>query len=860
MLKAVKMTYFLKPHMMKKQILPAAAFTALLFITIPFYKLEAQPYLGGEITWECTSQGNFRFVLKLYRDCAMVNYGYTQYLVSNAPGFSNINMTRIAINEISPICGCPGGTPITCSPEPTLGQTGAVQEHVYTSDGNYPNGVPLVGVPPPGGWYFANSTCCRTSSSNIANGPSLSYFIRVIMYPYKNTPVNTCFDNGPEFVEKPASIICTGYDAVLDYSARDHDNDLLAYDWAYPLSNNINTPVTSYSTGYSYNAPLPGTWHHSSNKQPLLDHQNGYIEFRSFIPGSFTIVVKATSHKDGIIVSEAFREFVIVLKNCDPGNAPPLIGDIFPLNPGATTDTVNVGDSVTFWVSGIDTAKCPGTSPPVQQTLYLSASGDQFGVPVNTSGCLMPPCASLTPSPTPTVPVSGQMGIVTQFAWKTSCDHIVWYNDTTIRNRYSFLFAVRDDFCPIPMANYALVTIVIIPKPKIPLSPPITCVSVHPDGDVDISWQKVIDSLNTFDGYILFTSDSPSGTYIPVDTINDINILSSTHIKGSDGTGPVYYYLAVMNKCSGDGKISKHSDTVSTINLKTKLLSVWPQVTELQWNHPLNPMLPDSSASYNVFRRVAPGQWSVIAETTQPHFIDTIGLMPVMPEYYIAYTDTSSTPVPCIMFSNTSSPTISVEDIGVVDIVYPVNDTIAGSLVNLKIAIANFGTDPQVSVPVSLFIDSVHFLSEYWTGLLPPYDTVHHTFTMPYTVPASNHNICVGTALLTDTASANNSFCKSFGYISGTGSNELKGFTLGNNIPNPAKHSTIIPFTVPEAGGVILSLSDLTGKTILTSTHPANAGNNRIEADIRSLSPGIYFYTVTWQTFSITRKMVVAGE
>lgn len=92
------------------------------------------------------------------------------------------------------------------------------------------------------------------------------------------------------------------------------------------------------------------------------------------------------------------------------------------------------------------------------------------------------------------------------------------------------------------------------------------------------------------------------------------------------------------------------------------------------------------------------------------------------------------------------------------------------------------------------------------------------------------------------------------------GANELKGFTLGGNIPNPAKHSTIIPFTVPEAGDVILSITNLTGKTIAASTHAASPGTNHIETDISRLSPGIYFYTVSYQSYSITRKMVVSGE
>jgi hypothetical protein len=555
------------------------------------------------------------------------------------------------------------------------------------------------------------------------------------MYPYKNTPVDVCYDNAPVFNESPASVICIGYDAVFNYSARDPDMDVIAYEWAPPLNTSMTTPITSYYPGYSYSSPLPSVFHNINNKTVSLDPENGFIEFRSFIMvGSFTLVVKATSYKDGIKVSEVFREFVAVLKNCGPSNTPPIVTDPFPLNPDPTTDTVHVGDSVSFVVSAMDIGQCPGTTPPVPQTLYLTAYGDQFGIPVNASGCITPPCATLTPSPTSTVPVSGQLGIQTQFAWKTTCDHLVPYNDNTVKTKYRFLFAVRDDFCPIPMVNYSLVTIVVTPKPKIPESPPITCVAVHPNGDVEISWQKPADSLNTFESYILFASNSPSGNFTPIDTISNINTLSAIHINGANDTKPVYYYLAVSNQCTGTDRISTPSDTVKSIHLKVNSLSIWPPVLELEWNHPGNPMLQGSSGIYNIYRKIDPGQWTVIAATTLTHFNDTISQMLPLPEYYVAIADTSTTPGPCASLSNTAFAMIDDKDVGVVDILYPVNDTLAGSQVSLKIAIANFGNDAQVSVPVRLLIDGMLVTTDQWTGTLPPFDTftTHLTFPTPF--------------------------------------------------------------------------------------------------------------------------------
>ncbi|MFA4853522.1 MAG: hypothetical protein WC599_13480, partial [Bacteroidales bacterium] len=57
----------------------------------------ASHYMGGEITWECKTNGNYRFILKLYRECAGINYSPTESLVvTNNPFITNINMTLVS--------------------------------------------------------------------------------------------------------------------------------------------------------------------------------------------------------------------------------------------------------------------------------------------------------------------------------------------------------------------------------------------------------------------------------------------------------------------------------------------------------------------------------------------------------------------------------------------------------------------------------------------------------------------------------------------------------------------------------------------------------------------------------------------
>ena len=141
-------------------------------------ELLATHYMGGEITWECTSSGNFKFTMKLYRECytqnggSAANYGASVNLTTSAPGFNSIQMTRISVTDLSPDCGCLSQSPIYC-PGMSNGAAnmGALEEHVYTSDGSYPNGVPLTGTPPPSGWTFGYTSCCRNPSDNVTGQP-----------------------------------------------------------------------------------------------------------------------------------------------------------------------------------------------------------------------------------------------------------------------------------------------------------------------------------------------------------------------------------------------------------------------------------------------------------------------------------------------------------------------------------------------------------------------------------------------------------------------------------------------------------------------------------------------------------------
>jgi len=101
-------------------------------------------------------------------------------------------------------------------------------------------------------------------------------------------------------------------------------------------------------------------------------------------------------------------------------------------------------------------------------------------------------------------------------------------------------------------------------------------------------------------------------------------------------------------------------------------------------------------------------------------------------------------------------------DVGISAITYPLNDTAAGSQINVEVLIKNFGTNTQVMIPLQLKINGVSVSSETWTGTLAYQATAAYTFVIPITAPSSTYQLCAATMLPGDAFASNDELCKSF--------------------------------------------------------------------------------------------------
>lgn len=85
-----------------------------------------------------------------------------------------------------------------------------------------------------------------------------------------------------------------------------------------------------------------------------------------------------------------------------------------------------------------------------------------------------------------------------------------------------------------------------------------------------------------------------------------------------------------------------------------------------------------------------------------------------------------------------------------------------------------------------------------------------------------------------------------------------KSFELSQNFPNPFNPSTVIKYTVPEAGLVTLKIHNLLGQEVAELVNQAQTpGTYTATFEANRLATGIYFYTLNTGKFTATKKMML---
>ncbi|MCB9185917.1 MAG: T9SS type A sorting domain-containing protein [Flavobacteriales bacterium] len=87
---------------------------------------------------------------------------------------------------------------------------------------------------------------------------------------------------------------------------------------------------------------------------------------------------------------------------------------------------------------------------------------------------------------------------------------------------------------------------------------------------------------------------------------------------------------------------------------------------------------------------------------------------------------------------------------------------------------------------------------------------------------------------------------------------EVYGFSLGSSVPNPTTGNSTISFSSKERGSYNFVVRDAAGRILSSMGVNAGVGENRIIFDGSQLSSGLYTYSLTNGTHTLTKRLVIS--
>lgn len=266
--------------------------------------------VGGEIYYDCLGNNQYRFTIKVYRDCNSSGAQFDSPLVLGA--FRNSDNSLYNTYSAS----YPGSTQLPvvfnnpCVDPPN---NICVQEAIYQK---------VITLPPSlQGYTVVYERCCRGPSIvNLTNPDSQGLTLSATV-PGTNSGV-TC-NSSPRFSNYPPLLLCNNEELVFDHSATDPDGDVIEYELCTPFDGGSqldpapdppnNPPFTNinWDAGFSSTQPF-------SNTGPIdLNPNTGLLTASPSLLGKFVVGVCAKEYRNGNLISVTRRDFQFVVFNCN---------------------------------------------------------------------------------------------------------------------------------------------------------------------------------------------------------------------------------------------------------------------------------------------------------------------------------------------------------------------------------------------------------------------------------------------------------------------------------------------------------------------------------------------------------------
>ncbi len=264
--------------------------------------------MGGDITYECLGNNQYRVNMSFFRDCNGVsaptscNNGDLRFNVRSSQCGANFNACFVLQNVeiVTPICD--GAVDRCTSSSGTYG----VERYRYSAVINLTQWANCGND-----WIIDWSLCCRNNAITSLNNPGGR---DLYLSARLNNTVTPC-NSSPRFLNDPVPFGCVGQPIVYNHGVSDLAGDSLVFSLAPARGAGGNT--IPYNAGYTFQQPVITS---GGANAVTIDPQTGTIRFTPSIAQFAVVTVLVVEYRNGVQVGQYTRDLQFAIINCNNNN------------------------------------------------------------------------------------------------------------------------------------------------------------------------------------------------------------------------------------------------------------------------------------------------------------------------------------------------------------------------------------------------------------------------------------------------------------------------------------------------------------------------------------------------------------
>jgi hypothetical protein len=212
---------------------------------------------------------------------------------------------------------------------------------------------------------------------------------------------------------------------------------------------------------------------------------------------------------------------------------------------------------------------------------------------------------------------------------------------------------------------------------------------------------------------------------------------------------------------------------------------------------------------------------------------------------------------------------INKTDLSIEEITNPIQGTVdhVGDNINVSLRILNGNpgksyNEGDAKAGILIKDENGNLISSVALEDLPSIEggsDVTYTFSRPYTVPTQTRYLLAVYITSEGDEYFDNDTAKdtrSTDYV-GILDRAKVSFTMEQSIPNPAKESTLINYSIPQDGEIVFHVYSVSGQLLYTKKENVSFGDHQIELNLSDYAAGIYFYSMEYNGQRLVKRMSI---